>query len=294
MISIIIYNYNCDRLLESAINSVLQQSYDNFEVIVVDDGSVDNSQQIIDRYTNKIIALSQKHLGEAVAFNTGFTKSQGDIICFLESGDLFLADKLKTITTIFKDYPQAAWCFHDLKSSEEIDRQLSNASGIYDVRDTLKYGKLGNALPLSGIETSALCFQRSLLEKSMPIPEDITAISNDYLKYTSFATSPGFILLETLTVRKIEEKQNRERSISKQKLQPTIHIITSYWLKKKFPELAKFADNIFALGLRDYRKSGEKNLEVEIIIKEYFKNIKLPAKLKIKAKNIYRSIIDNY
>jgi hypothetical protein len=47
------------------------------------------------------------------------------------------------------------------------------------------------------------------------------------------------------------------------------------------------------LGLRDYRKSGEKNPEVEIIIEEYFKNLKLPAKLKIRAKNLYRSIIDN-
>jgi glycosyltransferase involved in cell wall biosynthesis len=294
MISVIIYNYNCDRLLESAINSVLQQIHNNFEVIVVDDGSVDNSQQIIDRYNDKIMALSQKHLGEAVAFNNGFAKSKGDIICFLESGDFFSIDKLKTITNIFGSYPQAGWCFHDLKSIKDLDRQDYDKSGIYDVRDILKNGKLGNALPLSGIETSALCFRRSLLEKLMPIPEDITAISNDYLKYTSFATSPGFILLEALTVRKTEEKQNQERAIFKQKLQPTIHIITSYWLKKKFPELAKFADNIFALGLRDYRKSGKKNLEVETIIREYFKHSKLLVKLKIRAKNFYRWIMDNY
>jgi glycosyltransferase involved in cell wall biosynthesis len=293
MISVIIYNYNCDRLVESAIDSVLQQTNNNFEIIVVDDGSVDNSQQIIDRYTDntgKITALFQKHLGEGVAFNTGFAKSKGDIICFLESGDFFLADKLKIIANIFQDCPQAAWCFHDLKSREDIGDRVSNKSGIYDVRDILKNGKLGDALPLSGIETSTLCFRRSLLEKLIPIPEDITAISNDYLKYTSFATSPGFILLEALTVRKIEEKQNRERTIFKQKLQPTIHIITTYWLKKNFPELAKFADNIFALGLRDYRKSGEKNPQVEIIIEEYFKNLRLPAKLKIRAKNLYRSI----
>jgi glycosyltransferase involved in cell wall biosynthesis len=182
-VSVIIYNHNCDRLLESAIDSVLQQSYDNVEVIVVDDGSIDNSQQIIDRYIDRIIACSQQHLGEAVAFNTGFVKSKGDIICFLESGDFFLADKLKTITTIFSNYPQADWCFHDLKSSEEIGERVSNESGIYDVRDILKNGKLGNALPLSGIETSALCFRHSLLKKLIPIPKNITVISNDYLIY---------------------------------------------------------------------------------------------------------------
>ncbi|HLL41796.1 MAG TPA: glycosyltransferase family 2 protein, partial [Segetibacter sp.] len=78
--SIIIDNYNYGHFIREAINSALQQSYQNIEVIVVDDGSTDNSREIIRSYGEKIIPVLKNNGGQASAFNAGYYKSTGDVI----------------------------------------------------------------------------------------------------------------------------------------------------------------------------------------------------------------------
>jgi glycosyltransferase involved in cell wall biosynthesis len=87
LVSIIINNYNYDRFLAEAINSALNQTYPYTEVIVVDDGSTDNSRQIIAEYGDRIIPILQPNGKQASAFNNGFAHSKGEIIIFLDSDD---------------------------------------------------------------------------------------------------------------------------------------------------------------------------------------------------------------
>src|SRR6266700_1460758 len=85
--SIIIDNYNYGRFLEQAIESALNQNYLRTEVIVVDDGSTDNSREVIARYGNRILPLVKDNGGQASAFNAGFRRSHGEVVLFLDADD---------------------------------------------------------------------------------------------------------------------------------------------------------------------------------------------------------------
>jgi glycosyltransferase involved in cell wall biosynthesis len=95
LVSAIIPTYNRAALVTQAIDSVLQQTYPNVEVIVVDDGSTDETQLALQRYGPKIRIVSQNNAGPAVARNRGITASRGDLIAFLDSDDLWLPRKLE-------------------------------------------------------------------------------------------------------------------------------------------------------------------------------------------------------
>lgn len=97
LISVIMPVYNTDKYITEAINSVLNQTYDNFELIIVDDASTDNSAKIIESFNNykiKYIRLS-KNGGAANARNVGLDNSKGNVICFIDSDDIWDKEKLK-------------------------------------------------------------------------------------------------------------------------------------------------------------------------------------------------------
>jgi glycosyltransferase involved in cell wall biosynthesis len=107
-ISVIIDNYNYESFLSEAIESALAQTYPNTEVIVVDDGSTDNSRQIITKYDDQIIAVLKDNGGQASAFNAGFLRSRGDIVVFLDADDMLLPDTAKRIAETFQCHPHIA------------------------------------------------------------------------------------------------------------------------------------------------------------------------------------------
>ncbi len=106
-VSILINNYNYGRFLPCAIDSVLGQTYGNIEVIVVDDGSTDNSREVIRRYGDRIIPVLKANGGQASAFNAGFRNSHGEIICFLDSDDFYLPAKVERMVNLFQQNPRA-------------------------------------------------------------------------------------------------------------------------------------------------------------------------------------------
>jgi len=99
LVSIITPSYNSDKFISKTIESVINQTYDNWEMIIVDDCSPDNSNEIIEEYIKqdnriKLIKLD-KNSGPAVARNTAIKKAKGRYIAFLDADDLWLPDKLE-------------------------------------------------------------------------------------------------------------------------------------------------------------------------------------------------------
>src|SRR3989454_11778074 len=88
--SIIVNNYNYGRFLREAVDSALNQTYRNTEVIVVDDGSTDGSPDIIAGYGDRIVPVLKQNGGQNSALNAGFSLSRGDVILFPDSGDVLL------------------------------------------------------------------------------------------------------------------------------------------------------------------------------------------------------------
>lgn len=90
LVSIIVPVYNCEKYMEACIESILIQSYDNIEVIIIDDGSTDNTYNIIKEYINKdkrIKYFKQENLGPSIARNRGIEKANGEYLIFIDSDD---------------------------------------------------------------------------------------------------------------------------------------------------------------------------------------------------------------
>jgi glycosyltransferase involved in cell wall biosynthesis len=101
LVSIIINNYNYERFVAHAIESALQQAYSQVEVIVVDDGSIDHSREIIQGYHGRIIPILKENGGQASALNAGFAVSHGEVIVFLDADDLLLPTMVNDVVDVF-------------------------------------------------------------------------------------------------------------------------------------------------------------------------------------------------
>lgn len=104
LISIVIPTYNCSQHISSAIDSVLAQTYRNIEVIVVDDGSIDDTKSILKRYGSKIKYVFQSNSGPSAARNKGIKLSSGEFIAFLDADDVWVPNKLELQTQLMEQY----------------------------------------------------------------------------------------------------------------------------------------------------------------------------------------------
>ncbi len=181
LVSVIIGNYNYGSFITEAIESVLNQTYRNFELIVVDDGSTDNSREIIESYQDKLTAIFQQNEGQSAAFNAGFARAKGEIICFLDSDDYYYQEKLAKVVAAFNQNPVVVQISHG-RTTVDVEGGIIGRDPTYfnqgDVKPLLlKWGRYAWAV------TSALSYRRWVLEKVLPIPKQIRA-GDTYLTAT--------------------------------------------------------------------------------------------------------------
>jgi len=180
LVSVIINNYNYGRFLGPAIDSALHQTYRPLEVIVVDDGSTDNSHEVIAQYGTRISTVLKKNGGQASAFNEGFRKSRGDMVIFLDSDDLLRPDAAETAISRFSrpDIVKTHW------PMTVIDED-GHALGFTIPDGPLASGDLRASVFRSGpathvsAPTSGNAWSRWFLEKIFPVPEPIYRINAD-------------------------------------------------------------------------------------------------------------------
>jgi glycosyltransferase involved in cell wall biosynthesis len=110
LISVIIPTYNRANLVGEAIESVLLQDFNDYEIIVVDDGSTDNTLEILNKFNNHLIVLHQPNQGVSAARNAGIATAGGRFIAFLDSDDLWLKQKLTAQIDFFQSHRDALIC----------------------------------------------------------------------------------------------------------------------------------------------------------------------------------------
>lgn len=126
MVSAIIPTYNRGNVVCEAIDSVLQQNYPHLEVIVVDDGSKDETQEKLKAYGNKIRVVTQENAGPAVARNRGIAVSRGDLIAFLDSDDLWLPSKLERQVALLQRAGESVPCCLCNIMMRWLDREIAS------------------------------------------------------------------------------------------------------------------------------------------------------------------------
>lgn len=109
MISVVIPLYNKEKQIANTLHSVLRQTFQNFEIVVVDDGSTDNSVQEVEKVNDiRIRIVHQKNAGVSAARNKGIEEARYDIIAFLDADDEWKAEYLETQYYLFQKYPQCS------------------------------------------------------------------------------------------------------------------------------------------------------------------------------------------
>jgi len=125
LVSVIIPVYNAEKYIASAIESVLIQNYRNFEVIVIDDGSTDNTKQIIDSFGDeKIRCFYQPNAGLASSHNAGIKKSKGQFLIKLDADDIMTPDFIEKHLKIFEQFPETDLVYCDDTLVDEGDKVL--------------------------------------------------------------------------------------------------------------------------------------------------------------------------
>jgi glycosyltransferase involved in cell wall biosynthesis len=170
-VSIIITSFNYARFLNNAIDSALGQTFPDKEVIVVDDGSNDNSRQIISGYGKQITAVLKENAGQASAFNAGFLVSKGDIILFLDSDDALSPDAVEEVVKVWRSGMSKV--HYRLQWIDAQGNLLNNH--VPPVKYRLPSGDLKPTILTQGVyrtpPTSGNAFSRQFLRAVLPIPE---------------------------------------------------------------------------------------------------------------------------
>lgn len=118
-VSVIIPTYNRDTFIKEAIESALYQTYPAFEIIVVDDGSTDNTKEVVQKFGMLVKYLYQTNRGPAAARNLGLKLAQGDFIAFLDSDDIWELNKNWAQVTFLRKYEDVEMVFGHLTNVRE-------------------------------------------------------------------------------------------------------------------------------------------------------------------------------
>ncbi len=201
MISVLINNYNYGRFLSEAIESVLSQTYGDWELIIVDDGSQDDSWDVIrsfsERYPDRIKSICKENGGQASCFNAGFAASSGDVIAFLDSDDYWFPTKLEVIAKAHENHEYVA---HGKKFSDESFYRADTVQNDKRSGYLRKYGVFDSY----NLTTSVVSFSRKLLEKILPMPEEGYRVCADhYVKMAALYYTNIYYIPEELTYYRI-------------------------------------------------------------------------------------------
>lgn len=190
-VSIIITNYNYARFVGAAIDSALAQTHGNCEIIVVDDGSKDESRSVLRAYRDQpgVQLIFQDNGGQAAAFNTGFAASSGDFILFLDADDLLHPEAVATVLGQWRT--GLSRCQFPLQIIDPDGR----AMGLHPFSHKMDQGDLHWKAVVSGyvrfIPTSGNVFARSALTQLFPIPAETWRLCADaHLIYQSLSAGP--------------------------------------------------------------------------------------------------------
>ena len=175
VVSVIINNHNYARFLRDAIESALNQTWPATEVVVVDDGSTDDSSAVIDSYTGRILAVSQPNRGQGAAINSGFASSSGELVIFLDADDRLLPQACERAVDAWSRNPRAS----KIQYRMEVIDANGAPTGVHKPppHARLPSGDLRRhylTFPddVWRMPTSGNAFPARVLEQISPIPED--------------------------------------------------------------------------------------------------------------------------
>ncbi|MBI2435279.1 MAG: glycosyltransferase [Candidatus Hydrogenedentes bacterium] len=251
LVSVVLTSYNYAAFVGESIRSVFQQTYKNIELIVVDDGSTDNSREVIEEAIKDapipVRTLFKENGGQSSACNAGFALVQGEVISFLDSDDFWYSDRVEKVLDFMRLLPGGGLYQHQLETGKGLKRNGMAVGDVFRLWKQWGDGRFNLADDHDGVlfspfqPTSGLTFRKVILDKVMPIPDALVTCPDAYLTRTSCAYGPLRSLDLTLGVWR-DHGENAGRSATTS--------FSSYWLPVIMP------------ALNDYYKQHKLGLEL--------------------------------
>jgi glycosyltransferase involved in cell wall biosynthesis len=268
--SVILATYNSSKYLEESINSVLNQTYKNFELIIVDDGSTDKTINIIKKFKdNRIKYKYQTNQGPSKARNIGIKISKSRWICFIDADDYWYKNKLKVVRKFLSG---SNLIYHKLKKKIEFKKKnlhIMQSKLQYSlfqkyigskIKDPITKNLLiyGNTIP-----TSSVVIRKKILEKSKSFDEKLR-IGEDYDLWLrlSLVTNKFIFISETLGSYRIHTESSTKKRKDITKLVMNV--------EKKYHHILNKNEKALILSRHEY-SSGRKNFHLGL----YSKSIKI-------------------
>jgi len=210
-VSVIIPNYNYAQFVSQAIDSALNQTYSNIEVIVVNNGSTDDSIETLRKYGNRIYLVDQENLGQSRARESGLAKATGDYIAFLDADDIWEPSKIAKQIRLFGPKTELIYC--GIARFSEND-QMFVSTHMPQFKGPCAAAFISNpgvSIVLSG-ESTAI-FTRGLLEKVGGFDPNLNSAAGwDFFRRCSKITEFDFVS-EALTKYRIHDSNMSNNSM---------------------------------------------------------------------------------
>jgi hypothetical protein len=203
-VTVLVDTYNYGHFIEEAIESVLAQDFppEQMEILVVDDGSADDTADRVRRYGDRIQYFCKPNGGQASALNFGIARARGEIVAFLDGDDYWLPGKLQRVAAEFEKHPEAGMVYHDFCCKRGPLADPVPDSGLAGVSGFLP----DNRKMLLGYDlypTAALAFRRSVLERLLPVPENLIVQADAHLTACVIFVAPIVYIDQPLTVYRV-------------------------------------------------------------------------------------------
>lgn len=195
LVSVLTGNYNYARYLGEAIESVLGQTYTNFEMIVCDDGSTDDSCDVVEHYVQRdprVRLVTKQNGGQASAWNAAYRECRSEIVCFLDADDCYLPEKLERVVQAFRSHPDSGFVGHRMFRIDATGRRDDVTPLISDPPSgwygpfVVHYGAYPNDLAFG----SALCLRREISDLIFPLPESFRICADTAVTVLALLMTP--------------------------------------------------------------------------------------------------------
>lgn len=250
-VSIIVPAYNAEKTIERCIKSILSQTYSNIELIVVDDGSTDNTREIVNNIKNdKIYYIRQVNQGVSVARNSGIEKSTGDFLLFVDADDIIDLNLIEDLVKCAEEFSRDIVCCNHIEQNSMLAGGNSNLAGMFIVeKDEDVEAHFWDIY--IGMAIGKLYRKNVVEEGNIRFPVNIN-LAEDFFFVVS-------ILCRTNKVAKIDTAcyqiiNSNPESLSKkyiEDIEPCIRMQIDIWkqMKSRYPNV----DRIYAEGDLDYK-----------------------------------------
>ncbi len=175
-VSVIVPVYNGAATVAAALDSILAQSFQEIEIVAVDDGSTDGSTSVLERYAPRVRVLCQENRGPSAARNLGVRSSSGDYLAFLDADDLWRPEFLQRSAAVLDSHPECVLVYSDLELADStgaaMGARLIGKRDVPTLRDMLD--RLWPILP------SSVVMRREAFDRAGGFPEELTSFEDVY------------------------------------------------------------------------------------------------------------------